>query len=94
MSAVYHGQTGLPTLKELSRSYRTIHKALRRTINRLQTRTSGSIPGAGPQLYAPHQRPEMAAPQNARQRARSNFAPHAALREVIPDLLKKTFFDR
>ncbi|MDE3157578.1 MAG: hypothetical protein KGM92_02285 [Acidobacteriota bacterium] len=39
MSAVYHGQTGLPTLKELSRSYRTIHKDLTRTTNRLQTRT-------------------------------------------------------
>ena len=32
--------TGLPTLKELSRSYRTIHKDLTRTINRLQTRTT------------------------------------------------------
>ena len=32
LSAVYHGQTGLRTLKELSRSYLTISKELTRTL--------------------------------------------------------------
>jgi hypothetical protein len=33
LSGVYHGQTGLRTLKELSRSYLTISKDLTRTMN-------------------------------------------------------------
>ena len=71
-----------------------MNKDLTRTINRLQAPDqSGSIPGAGPQVY--HRtsvRNRRAA--NRAQRGWSNFAPHAALREVIPDLLKKAFFDR
>jgi hypothetical protein len=35
LSAVYHGQTGLRTLKELSRSYLTISKDLTRSMNRI-----------------------------------------------------------
>jgi hypothetical protein len=33
---VYHGESGLPTLKELARSYLTISKDLTRVINRLK----------------------------------------------------------
>src|SRR2546427_3865496 len=36
LSAVYHGQTGLRTLKELCRSYLTISKDLTRTMNRIK----------------------------------------------------------
>jgi len=40
---VYHGENGLRTLKELSRSYLTISKDLTRVMNRLK----GSLPGLG-----------------------------------------------
>ena len=36
LSAVYHGETGIRTLKELSRSYLTISKDLTRVMNRLR----------------------------------------------------------
>ena len=59
LSGVYHGQTGLRTLKEWSRSYLTISKDLTRTMNRLKALyRSGSIPCAGPSLYAPRHRAE------------------------------------
>ena len=61
LSGVYHGQTGLRTLKEWSRSYLTISKDLTRTMNRLKALyRSGSIPCAGPSLYAPRQSCRMA----------------------------------
>ena len=51
LSGVYHGQTGLRTWKEWSRSYLTIRKDLTRTMNRLQALyRSGSIPCAGPSV--------------------------------------------
>jgi len=53
LSPVYHGQTGLRTLKEWSRSYLTISKDLTRTMNRLKALyRSWSIPCAGPSVYA------------------------------------------
>jgi len=59
LSPVYHGQTGLRTLKEWSRSYLTISKDLTRTMNRLKALyRSWSIPCAGPSLYAPRHRGE------------------------------------
>ena len=59
LSAVYHGQTGLRTLKELCRSYLTINKDLTRTMNRLKALyRSWSIPCPGPSVYAPRHRAE------------------------------------
>src|SRR5262249_31167966 len=59
VSAVYHGPTGLRTLKELSRSYLTLSKDLTRTMNRLKALyRSWSIPCAGPSVYAPRHRAE------------------------------------
>ena len=59
LSPVYHGQTGLRTLKEWSRSYLTISKDLTRTMNRLKALyRSWSIPCAGPSVYAPRHRAE------------------------------------
>ena len=59
LSAVYHGQTGLRTLKELCRCYLTINKDLTRSMNRLKALyRSGSIPCAGPSVYAPRHRTE------------------------------------
>jgi transposase len=59
LSAVYHGEQGLRTLKELSRSYLTISKDLGRVMNRLKALyRSWAIPCAGTQVYAPRHRAE------------------------------------
>jgi len=59
VSAVYHGENGLRTLKELSRSYLTITKDLTRTMNRVKALyRSWSIPCAGASVYAPRHRAE------------------------------------
>jgi transposase len=59
LSPVYHGQSGLRTLKELCRSYLTISKDLTRTMNRLKALyRSWSIACAGPSVYAPRHRAE------------------------------------
>jgi transposase len=59
LSAVYHGENGLRTLKELSRSYLTISKDLGRVMNRLKALfRSWAIPCAGAQVYAPRHRSE------------------------------------
>ena len=50
---VYHGENGLRTLKELSRSYLTISKDLTRVMNRIKALYRGwAIPCAGTQVYA------------------------------------------
>jgi transposase len=59
LSAVYHGEAGLRTLKELGRSYLTISKDLTRTMNRIKALyRSWSIPCGGPSVYAPRHRAE------------------------------------
>jgi transposase len=59
LSAVYHGEKGLRTLKELSRSYLTIGKDLTRVMNRLKALyQSWGIACAGTQVYAPRHRSE------------------------------------
>ena len=59
LSAVYHGETGIRTLKELSRSYLTLTKDLTRVMNRLKALyRSWAIPCAGTTVYAPRHRSE------------------------------------
>jgi hypothetical protein len=59
LSAVYHGETGLRTLKELGRSYLAINKDLARTMNRIKALyRSWGIPCGGPSVYAPRHRAE------------------------------------
>jgi transposase len=59
LSAVYHGENGIRTLKELSRSYLTISKDLTRVMNRLKALYRGwAIPCAGQEVYAPRHRSE------------------------------------
>lgn len=59
LSAVYHGESGLRTLKELSRSYLTISKDVTRVMNRIKALyRSWGIPCAGTTVYAPHHRSE------------------------------------
>ena len=59
LSAVYHGEQGMRTLKELARSYLTITRDLTRVMSRLKAIYRGwAIPCAGEQVYAPHYRAE------------------------------------
>src|ERR1700686_1035252 len=56
---VYHGENGLRTLKELSRSYLTISKDLPRGMNRLKALYRGwGISCEGATVYAPRHRSE------------------------------------
>jgi len=59
LKPVYHGETGIRTLKELTRSYLTISKDLTRVMNRLKALyRGGGIPCGGTQVYAPRHRSE------------------------------------
>jgi transposase len=59
IKSVYHGEHGLRTLKELTRSYLTITKDLTRVMNRLKALyRSWGIPCAGNEVYAPRHRSE------------------------------------
>jgi hypothetical protein len=54
---VYHGEPGVRTLRELSRSYLAASKDLTRVMNRLKAiYRSWAIPCAGPQVYSPRHR--------------------------------------
>src|SRR5467141_445894 len=59
LKSVYHGETGIRTLKELARSYLTITRDLTRVMNRLKAIYRGwGIACAGQQVYAPRYRSE------------------------------------
>jgi transposase len=57
VTPVYHGESGVRTLRELSRSYLTVSKDLTRVMNRLKgLYRSWAIPCGGQQVYSPRQR--------------------------------------
>lgn len=57
LTPVYHGESGVRTLQELSRSYLTITKDLTRVMNRLKgLYRSWAIPCAGQKVYSPRHR--------------------------------------
>src|SRR6266704_1202114 len=57
--AVYHGEHGIRTLKELGRSYLTVSKDVTRTMNRIKSLyRSWAIPCPGTTVYAPSHRLE------------------------------------
>ena len=59
LSAVYHGENGVRTLKELARSYLAITQDLTRVMNRLKALyRSWAIPCTGERVYAPSHRSE------------------------------------
>jgi transposase len=59
LKPVYHGENGIRTLKELSRSYLTMNKDLTRVMNRLKALYRGwGIPCPGSEVYAPQHRAE------------------------------------
>jgi len=57
VTPVYHGESGVRTLRELSRSYLAASKDLTRVMNRLKAiYRSWAIPCAGQQVYSPRHR--------------------------------------
>jgi transposase len=57
LTPVYHGESGVRTLRELSRSYLTITTDLTRVMNRLKALyRSWAIPCAGQEVYSPRHR--------------------------------------
>jgi len=57
LTPVYHGESGVRTLRELCRSYLTINKDLTRVMNRLKALyRSWAIPCAGDKVYSPRHR--------------------------------------
>ena len=80
LSAVYHGENGLRTLRELSRSYLTVSKDLTRVMNRLKTLYhSRGIACSGTKVYTPRNRAEwLSQITEAGVRCRTNFQRAAA----------------
>jgi hypothetical protein len=59
LHAVYHGEDGVRTLKELGRSYLTITKDLTRVMSRIKALyRSWAVPCSGATVYAPRHRDE------------------------------------
>src|SRR6266704_5566115 len=95
LRSVYHGETGIRALKELSRSYLTISKDLNRVMNRLKALyRSWGIPCAGTEVYAPRHRSEWLSKiteSGVRRRAEHSYQQLDVLRllrqEVRRDLL-------
>ena len=98
LSAVYHGENGLRTLKELARSYLAVTQDLTRVMNRLKALyRSWAIPCAGERVYAPRHRSEwlaQIAEAGVRRRAEFYYRQLDALRalhqEVRHDLLAES----
>jgi transposase len=59
LNPVYHGETGIRTLKEVARSYLALTRDTTRVMNRLKALyRSWAIPCAGQRVYAPRDRSE------------------------------------
>jgi transposase len=86
LTAVYHGEHGLRTLKELVRSYLTITKDLGRVMTRVKAiYRSWAIPCTGQQVYAARHRGEWLGKINepgVRRRAEFYYQQLDALREL------------
>jgi transposase len=89
LKPVYHGEHGLRTLKELSRSYLTITKDLSQVMNRLKAvYRSWAIPCAGKLIYSPRHRAEwlLKLPEaGVRRRAERLYQQLDALRSLHQD---------
>jgi transposase len=98
LSAVYHGENGVRTLKELARSYLAVTQDLTRVMNRLKALyRSWAIPCTGQRVYAPRYRCEWLAKiteVGVRRRAEFYYQQLDALRtlhqEVRHDLLAES----
>jgi transposase len=89
LKSVYHGEHGLRTLKELSRSYLTLTKDLSQVMNRLKAvYRSWAIPCAGKLIYSPRHRAEwlLKLPEaGVRRRAERLYQQLDALRSLHQD---------
>ena len=89
LSPVYHGETGVRTLKELARSYLTVTKDLTQVMNRLKAvYRSWAIPCAGKLVYSPRHRAEwlLKLPEaGVRRRAERLYQQFDALRSLRQD---------
>ena len=98
LSAVYHGENGVRTLKELARSYLAVTQDLTRVMNRLKALyRSWAIPCTGERVYAPRHRSEwLAKITEAGVRRRAEFyyqqldALQALRQQVRHDLLAES----
>ena len=98
LSAVYHGENGVRTLKEVARSNLAITQDLTRVMNRLKALyRSWAIPCTGERVYAPRHRSEwLAKISEAGVRRRAEFyyqqldALQALRQEVRRDLLAES----
>jgi transposase len=98
LRAVYHGENGIRTLKELARSYLAVTQDLTRVRDRLKALyRSWAIPYAGQRVYAPRDRREWLAKiteAGVRRRAEFYYQQLDALRtlhqEVRHDLLAES----
>jgi len=86
LSAVYHGENGVRTLKELARSYLAVTQDLTRVMNRLKALyRSWAIPCAGERVYAPRHRQQWLVKitePGVRRRAEFYYQQLDALRDV------------
>src|SRR6266436_1010083 len=94
IKSVYHGEHGLRTLKELSRSYLTITKDLSQVMNRLKAvYRSWAIPCAGKLVYSPRHRAEwlLKLPEaGVRRRAERLYALRSLRQEARQELLAES----
>jgi transposase len=93
LRAVYHGEHGVRTLKELVRSYLTITKDLGRVMTRVKAiYRSWAIPCTGKQVYAPRHRGEWLAKINepgVRRRTEFYYQQLDALRALRQDVRRE-----
>jgi transposase len=93
LRAVYHGEHGVRTLKELVRSYLTITKDLVRVMTRVKAiYRSWAIPCTGKQVYAPRHRGEWLAKisePGVRRRAEFYYQQLDALRALRQDVRRE-----
>jgi len=86
LEAVYHGDNGLRTLRELTRSYEVVSKDLQRVMNRLKAvYRSWGIPCAGTQVYGIRFRQEWLEKfreAGVRRRAEVNYQELDAMRDL------------
>ena len=90
LTPVYHGESGVRTLRELSRSYLTASKDLTRVMNRLKAiYRSWAIPCAGQQVYSPRHRAawlEKLREAGVRRRAEQTYSAQKSYKPVFLEM--------
>jgi transposase len=91
--SVYHGESGVRTLKELARTYLTVNKDLMRVMTRVKAiYRSWGVPCTGKQVYAARYRAEWLAKINetgVRRRAEFYYQQFDSLRELRQEVRRE-----